>query len=176
MLLLNACAQVKPDAFSENFFTALNHYRMDSLKQMAGFDFRFRNAVIQIPNITNEKAFEAYISTAERYQKKYVLRKVINIDQRSFLVEEQGEYLRALGVAYPKFIFTLTLDEMGRLYKLSINTTEDYPEYTKRLHEKSEKFEAWRKKKMMQPNGLAKYGDPTPAELSAILKEYEKER
>lgn len=175
LLMLNACAQVKPDAFSECFFVALKHYQVDSLKSMLGFDFQFHNAVIPNQGITQEKAFEAYVSTAARYHKKYMIKKVIHEQHRSFLVEEQSEYLHALGVAYPEFIFTLTPDDMGRLGKLSIDTTKDYPAYTKQLQEKGRQFEEWRRKKMVQPNGLSKYGDPTPAELPEILKEYEKE-
>lgn len=176
ILFTDAQAQVKTDTFSERFFAALNSYNKDTLTSMQSFDFTFRNTALNLRGVTNEQAFEAYYFTAMRYRKQYRIKKVIDAAQRSFLVEEQGEYLRALGVAYPEFIVTLTPDEQGKLGALNIDTTKNYPAYRHQLHEKSKRFESWRKKKMLQAGGLGKYGDSHPEQLSTILKEYEKER
>ncbi|MBL7712895.1 MAG: hypothetical protein JNL13_10535 [Chitinophagaceae bacterium] len=169
-------AQVKADTFSERFFSFLNSYNNDTLKSMQGFDFSFRNTAIPLRGTTSEKAFEAYLFTAVRYRKQYRIRKTIDAARRSFLVEEQGAYPRALGVAYPEFIFTLTLDEQGKLGALDIDTTKNYPVYRHQLQEQSKRFESWRKKKMRQAGGLEKYGDERPEQLDIILKEYEKQR
>lgn len=172
----DAFAQIKVDTFSERFFAALNTYNTALLKDMQGFDFSFRNVVAPQRGITSEKAFEAFFFTAMRYRKQYIIKQVIDAKQNRFLVEEQGAYPRALGVAYPEFIFTLRRDEYGKLGMLDIDTTKNYPAYRRLLHEKSQRFENWRKKKMLQPGGLEKYGDAHPEQLSTILKEYEKER
>jgi len=176
LLFSNARAQVKTDHYTERFFSALNSYNGALLKNMQGFDFVFRNTAVPQQGVTNETAFEVFFTNAQRYRKQYIIKKIINAEQRKLLVEEQGEYPRALGVAYPEFIFTLAQDEQGKLGTLDIDTTKNYPAYRRQLHEKSERFESWRKKKMLQAGGLEKYGDAHPEHLSIILKEYEKER
>lgn len=176
LLFSDTRAQVKADDYTERFFSALNSYNGTVLKNMQGFDFVFRNTAVPQQGMTNETAFEAFFTNAQRYRKQYIIKKTINAEQRKLLVEEQGEYPRALGVAYPEFIFTLTRDEQGELGTLDIDTTKNYPVYRRQLQEKSKRFESWRKKKMLQAGGLEKYGDAHPERLSIILKEYEKER
>lgn len=177
IFFLTACSQTRIDPYSERFFNALNQYQGDSLKNMLGFDFKYRSTTFQCNESMDEKCFAAFVSTAYRFQKKYAVKKVINEEQRMFLVEEQGEFLRCLGVQYPIYKISISLDYQGKISGFTIDTIANDYIFQKELHQKGDKFEAWRKKKWIESNASA-YRDPsflTPQELNKMMLEYKKE-
>jgi hypothetical protein len=144
-------------------------YQTHNLESLLSDDFIFERTCFGYTNNKNSFIVE-YIPSSKTLNARFKLLKVV-VDKPSkvFLVEEQSDYLKYLGVTYPTWKMTIVLSNK-LVKKVIIDSTDSWPKYQAELLKKGEDFERWVKKKY--PNETEAQLNKTYSHLMIRVKEY----
>lgn len=157
---------------AEKFMTYLNNYQVDSLRNLITNNFQLKRTYSQYTN--NKTSFlEDYVKKSKVFNGKYKIIQTTQSGQTTdFLVEDQSDYLKYLRIIYPKWKIKIEVNEQEKVESMIIDTTQNYPVYSKEVKEKDALFEQWLKQKY--PNETKERLYKTTGLFIKRLKEYSK--
>lgn len=141
----NLFAQSSAMKVAKRFMQYLNNYQAKQLSRVTTDDFQLTRTYSEI---TQDKAafISEYIAECKLYNGKFVvLNKMLDADTVSFLVEDASDYLKYLGVSYPKWQVRLIVSPQNRIESMVIDTTVDYQNYQRNIIDKINQFNQWLK-------------------------------
>lgn len=176
MLLLTLFACGKEDSNStpaHRFISFLNEYEADSLDKLLTEDFKL---VRTFADYSNDKAslLDRYLSHSKNFNAKYkILKTLDNGNPVRFLVEDQSDYLKYLGIHPPTWEISV-LTEGDKVHKVTIDTTDAYHAYMSELRSKGSAFDLWLKE--TYPEEAGEILISTEGLMVKRLKEYSEQK
>ncbi len=142
-----SCGQNSRTNPADKFLSFLNRYQVDSLQTLLSDNFQLKRTYTTYTN--DKKSFiEKYVPNSKNLNAAYkVLTTIQNGQTTDFLVEDQSDFLKYLGIDNPRWKVQVTTNEQEKIVLVTIDTTESHQAYLTQTKEKGEQFEKWLKQK-----------------------------
>ena len=136
------CAAAQSKHPANRFIQFLNNYQRDSLANLLDDDFLMTRTYAKYTN-DKQSFLGKYIDKSKAGQAKFIVLKEISIKEpRQYLVADESNFFKYLGLKSPNW--KLTISTKGdKVLLTSIDTTTNYRKYLLELKVKDGEFNAW---------------------------------
>ncbi len=136
------CLGQKKDA-SDKFIEFLNLHQKDSLQNILASDFQLTRTYTDFKNDLNSFLGE-YLERSKIFNGKYNIVRTLSVKEpRSFLVEDESDYLRYLKVEFPQWKITIIRNAENKVEQVIFDTTFTYRKYNIEMKSKEKNFSSW---------------------------------
>jgi hypothetical protein len=164
MLMLSSCTQKnsmkKEKSIADKYFEFYNNYQIDSMATILNDNFQIRKTYDT--QIVDKKTFlNSHMPYSKTVHKKY---EVIEGDSGKYVVEEQSDNCKYIGVIYPTWKMTIT-HHNGKINDILIDKTADFEIYSSDMLTKTIDFMDWMKTRYSN-----EYIDSVASDDEALMK------